>query len=832
MKRQTWGEWFLGRVRERAARRNPRRLQLEALESRLVPTVQVLTPAATAGTAADHSLADGPVVSADGRYVVFETAATDLVGGVTDTNGTTDVFLRDRVLNTTTLVSARGSVAGNAESRDATVSADGRYVVFRSQATDLVTGQIDTAGTWDAFLYDIGSGSIKLVSRAAGTTTTAAGGVGAVTASGSGGAVVFTSDALNLVAGQTDTNGGADVFRFDTATEAVRLVSGAGESTTATGDGFSDAPTVSDDGRFIAYRSAASNLAPGQDDETGFTDVFLFDAQDGTTTLVSHVFGSPGVTGFGAAEAPVLSADGSTLVFVGYGTALVENQNDFNGSQDLFLYDVATGAVTLVSHTAGDPTMTGDGYSEGAALSADGRYVAYRSSSSDLVTGQADSNFMEDVFLYDRDSNASVLVSHIPGDGTTAVNLFSQTPTITADGSRVAFVSLASDIVSVTDTNDALDVFVYDRDSGDVTPVSVTPGGLAASDGQSERATISRDGSTIVFQASSSDLDPADADGFVDVYAWGTTAANTAPAASLDSVSLVRVEGTSITVTGSGSDAEDPPASLGLSWEVFKDGGVTPFATGTGASYSFTPADNGSYRIVLTVTDSGGLSNSAEQTITVSNAAPSPSIVSVGGVRVEGTSIAVTGSATDPAGASDTLSYAWQVFKDGAVTPLATGAGADYSFTPDDDGSYRIVLTASDEDGGSASAEQTITVSNVAPTPSITSIGSVRVEGMSIAVSGSATDPAGVNDTLTYSWAVYKDGSPTPFATGSGTSYSFYSFTPDDDGSYRIVLTVSDEDGGSASAEQTISVNNAAPTPSIVSVGAVRVEGTSVAVSG
>ncbi|MBN9517855.1 VCBS repeat-containing protein, partial [bacterium] len=248
--------------------------------------------------------------------------------------------------------------------------------------------------------------------------------------------------------------------------------------------------------------------------------------------------------------------------------------------------------------------------------------------------------------------------------------------------------------------------------------------------------------------------------------------------------------------------------TLSYAWQVFKDGGVTPFATGAGSDYSFIPDDDGSYRIVLTVTDEDGGSSSAEQTIDVSNVAPSPSIVSIGAVRIEGTSIAVSGTATDPAGADDTLSYAWQVFKGIGVPPFAAGAGASYSFTPDDDGSYRIVLTVTDEDGGSATVEQTIDVSNVSPSPSIESIGAVRVEGTSIAVSGSATDAAGVNDTLSYSWAVYRDGGATPFAAGTGTSYSF---TPDDDGSYYIVLTASDEDGGSASAEQTVSVSNRSP---------------------
>ncbi len=195
---------------------------------------------------------------------------------------------------------------------------------------------------------------------------------------------------------------------------------------------------------------------------------------------------------------------------------------------------------------------------------------------------------------------------------------------------------------------------------------------------------------------------------------------------------------------------------------------------------------------------------------------PEASVDSIGAVRVEGTSIAVSGSATDADGLNDIQSYAWQVFKNGGVTVFSTGAGASYSFTPDDDGSYRIVLTVSDEDSGSASTEQTISVSNAAPSPSITSINVVRVSGTSIVATGTATDAAGGNDTLSYTWQGFYNGSVTPFETGSGASYSF---TPGEDGSYRFVLTVSDEDSGSASVEQTITLDTTRPTLTVTPNG-------------
>ena len=255
---------------------------------------------------------------------------------------------------------------------------------------------------------------------------------------------------------------------------------------------------------------------------------------------------------------------------------------------------------------------------------------------------------------------------------------------------------------------------------------------------------------------------------------------------------------------------------------MFKDGASTAFASSSGVdqtSFSFTPDDNGSYQIVLTVSDEDGGSATVDQTISVANVAPTPVITTISSPQQEGTAISVTGAASDPAGANDTLTYSWQVFKNGASTAFASSSGVDqtsFSFTPDDDGSYRIVLSVSDEDGGSTTVDQTISVANVAPTPAIATISNVRQEGTAISVTGTASDPAGSSDTLTYAWQVFKDGASTAFASSSGIDQTSFSFTPDDDGSYQIVLTVSDEDGGSTTVDQTISVANMAPTVNVV----------------
>ena len=164
----------------------------------------------------------------------------------------------------------------------------------------------------------------------------------------------------------------------------------------------------------------------------------------------------------------------------------------------------------------------------------------------------------------------------------------------------------------------------------------------------------------------------------------------------------------------------------------------------------------------MTVSDEDGGSTTVSQTISVANVAPSPTILTISEPLVEGTAITVTGSASDPAGTRDTLSFVWTILKGGAA--FASGSGATFAFTPDDNGSYEIGLTVSEEDGGSTTVAQTISVANVASSPTIVSISTPRVEGTAITVTGSASDPAGVLDTLSYAWTVLKDRRILPAA--------------------------------------------------------------------
>ncbi|MEX0613176.1 MAG: PKD domain-containing protein, partial [Pirellulales bacterium] len=214
-----------------------------------------------------------------------------------------------------------------------------------------------------------------------------------------------------------------------------------------------------------------------------------------------------------------------------------------------------------------------------------------------------------------------------------------------------------------------------------------------------------------------------------------------------------------------------------------------------------TYADNGNYTVVVTVYDDDGGTGESSLTVTVQNVAPTPLLTGVSEVRLEGTEIAVTGSATDPAGANDTLTYAWSVEKNGAA--FASGSGADqkdFSFTPDDNGSYRIVLSVSDEDGGSSAVEQTIGVANVAPTAAVVGPAS-GVRGQTLHYSGSFTDP-GAADTHVLGWEA-RGGSGDVIASSPAASFGFI---PTETGAYEVSFTVSDDDGGTHTAIQSVNV--------------------------
>lgn len=258
----------------------------------------------SAGEEANGASSDASI-SGDARFAVFSSSASNLVAG--DSNGFGDVFLKDLRSGATTLLSSGGSAADSA-STDAAISADGRVVAFDSAATNLVGG--DTNATSDVFVRNVGSGGLQRVSSdAAGIQGNGASGNASLSADGR--YVCFESYASNLVAG--DSNANSDVFVKDRVTGAVTLVSQTADGTI--GNSFSGNATISNDGRYVAFYSAASNLVDG--DRNGWYDVFVKDLRTGALERLG--IGPDGNTGVPTIMTfswhPSFSADGSTLTF-------------------------------------------------------------------------------------------------------------------------------------------------------------------------------------------------------------------------------------------------------------------------------------------------------------------------------------------------------------------------------------------------------------------------------------------------------------------------------------------------------------------------------------
>jgi Tol biopolymer transport system component len=329
---------------------------------------------------------DKPWISLDGRYVVFSSYASNLVPG--DTNGVMDVFLRDRSLGTTALLSvATGGAQGNDFSRDGSMSADGRYLAFSSRARQLVPG--DTNFVEDVFVRDLQALTTERISiSTAGDEGDSLSGEPSISADGR--YVVFMSWADNLVAG--DTNSTEDIFVRDLqlgTTTRVSVAAGGGQA-----NGPSSFPAISSDGRFVTFSSDATNLAPGDTD--GHDDIYLRDLLNDTTELIS--VSSQGVKGNADSwEASAASDDGRFVAFTSLATNLTADPLD-SGS-NLFLRDRQNGTTVLVSvnRTTSHPNP---GYSQPPRITSDGAIIVFPTYAGDLIPG--DTNTFADVYLYDR----------------------------------------------------------------------------------------------------------------------------------------------------------------------------------------------------------------------------------------------------------------------------------------------------------------------------------------------------------------------------------------------------------------------------------------------
>jgi Tol biopolymer transport system component len=328
-----------------------------------------------------------PVISADGRFVAFVSTANNLIRN--DTNGKSDVFVRDLFTSTTTrvsLTSANGQADGN--SFEPSISADGRFVAFSSDATNLILG--DRNGQRDVFVRD----RVGLTTERVSVGTIVKGGIPITieadslsahpSISANGGSVAFESLARNLVPG--DTNNAEDVFVRDRQAGSTERISVGGGGTQ--GDRASSFPSISADGQAVAFQSDAANLVTG--DTNSVSDVFVRDRVAGTTDLVSVAAGGVQVTD--ESRAPAISGDGRWVAFQAGPVQLVPLVAD---PIDVFVRDRVGGTTTLVSVAANGGAANGD--SVRPAVTFNGNAVAFDSAASNLVIG--DANVRGDVFI-------------------------------------------------------------------------------------------------------------------------------------------------------------------------------------------------------------------------------------------------------------------------------------------------------------------------------------------------------------------------------------------------------------------------------------------------
>jgi len=403
-----------------------------------------------------NSASLSPALSAEGRFVAFASDASNMV--IDDTNETTDVFVRDRETGETSRVSvASDGTQGDDYSRAPDISGDGRYVVFESAARNLVKN--DDNNSPDIFVHDRETGQTRLVSAASD------GEQGDLSShdpkiAGDGTAVIFWTNAGNFM--DADTNFYRDVFVHHLETGKTTRVSVSSERGEANEDSFN--ADISDDGRIAVFWSRASNLVA--DDTNGMEDIFVHDLETGETTRVNVASDGTQANGY-TFEKLSISGDGRFVAFQSQATNLVSEETD--DRNQIFVHDRETGQTTRVSVPTRDIRTLCDDFCLGSSepsISGDGRFIVFTSDLTGLVN--EDTNGAYDVFLHDQASASTVRVSVNSDDA--QLDSSSDAGVTSANGRFIAFETGAALVFS--DFNFTTDVYIYDRETRDVTLVS------------------------------------------------------------------------------------------------------------------------------------------------------------------------------------------------------------------------------------------------------------------------------------------------------------------------------------------------------------------------
>lgn len=488
----------------------------------------------------------------------------------------------------------------NEPSWNPAISADGRFIVFGSFAGFLVAG--DTNNKADIFIYDIELDLVKRVSiSSSGEQGNDHSGFqvfrqrGRPSISGDGRLIAFDSFASNLV--DDDTNGVSDVFVHDQVSGTTMRASISSSGLQANGKSFD--PYLSADGRFLAFVSGASNF----DERCPQGGIFVRDLQNGTIECVSVT--STGAPANDGVEAPALSADGRFVVFVSGASNFVPERDAYNNA---FVKDRQSGLVELINvSTAGVPGNTG---ALNPDISADGRFAVYESDASNLVENDTGER---DIFLRDRALGTTTRVS-VATNGAQA-NWDSVWPAISGNGRFVAFSSQASNLTS-DDTNGDTDVFVRDLLTGALSLVSITNSG-AKGNALSGPAVVSGDGTIVAFGSWASNLVEPDHNGNPDILF--ARRLNTAPfAIPFDSGRVLYAGRTWVlrTATFTDPDPGDTHTAL-INWgDGTSSSGVVDEISGSiSGVHGWT--NPGAFLVTVTVSDAAGISDEASLEVAI-----------------------------------------------------------------------------------------------------------------------------------------------------------------------------------------------------------------------
>lgn len=469
-----------------------------------------------------------------------------------------------------------GGIEGNGNSRDGTLSSDGRYLVFESGASNLVAD--DTNGMTDIFRKDLMTGVVTRLSLSA-EGTQADGNSLRPHLSADGRAVFFYSAATNLVPG--DTNGVTDLFRKDLLTgEIVRLSTDSGRRQVDAGAPASgmnpDPAAISPDGRFVLFEAASDQLVAR--DTNNSADIFLKDWATGAIARISvNAAGQEGtLSSFNARFSP----DGRSVVFDSQAANLSPDDGDTR--LDIFRKDLSTGEVTLLSTNGGGEKANSDCYD--AHFSANGRYLVFTSNATNLVAGDTSNN--SDIFRKDLLTGEVVRVSTssagVESDGN------SIEARISADGRYVVFLSDAGSLVA-GDTNGKWDVYRKDLATGEILRLSTSATGVETSELSGWGVEISADGRTVILGTGGGFV-PGDTNNAIDIFRVDAELMSNADAVVAGRYVELRLG------TGNASSAS-------IAWG---DGTLDKVApSGGSASFSHTYASTGIKNAIATVLENG-----------------------------------------------------------------------------------------------------------------------------------------------------------------------------------------------------------------------------------